>query len=107
MKTLANETNPLTYEHSTVDHSYRTLAEVAALGGKVTRLRIFIEGSMVDVSYLHATLPGGQIVTVETSTLSIRTPFMLKSNLIEWAKEQGVFAKGMGLLDEHNWSVLR
>ena len=25
----------------------------------------------------------------------------------EWAKEEGVYAKGLGLLDENNWAVLR
>ena len=31
----------------------------------------------------------------------------LRADFIEWAKAEGVFAKGIGLLDGGNWSVLR
>lgn len=87
-----------------------SLREVADRGGKITRLRILgggpSDGFRCDISYCHATLPNGDTVPVRVnaSTGFIRS---LKGDLIEWAKSEGVFAKGLGLLDENNWSVLR
>lgn len=91
-----------------------TLAEVARRGGRISRLRVltgFWAGvKMADVSYIHAVLPSGQIVPVRvTGTLQgvpLWGPKGLKSNLIAWAREEGVYAKALGLLDEGNWSVL-
>jgi hypothetical protein len=87
-----------------------TLGELVRQGGKVSRLRLLTEvwpgrGRMVDISYAHGTLPNGQIVPlyINCETGSMRE---LKGDLIEWAKREGVYAKGCGLLDESNWSVL-
>ena len=93
--------------HGDVDYSESmTLAQLAEAGGKITRLRVFREGLRVDVSYIHATLPDGSIVPV-VGYPAFSNWFGFKANLVEWAKEQGVFAKGLGLLDESNWSILR
>lgn len=86
-----------------------TLAEVAKRGGKVTRLRVLQERGRCDISYIHATLADGTVVPVRVDLPngSMCIPRRaLKGDLIAWAKEQGVFAKGLGLLDESNWSVL-
>lgn len=97
--------------HSEVDYSSpMSLAQVAAAGGRITRLRVLgggpSDGFMADVSYCHATLPDGRTVPVDGAPMCF--PFRrIKGELIAWAKEQGVFAKGLGLLDEGNWSVLR
>lgn len=83
-----------------------TLAEVAKAGGKITRLRVLREGRYCDISYCHATLPGGKIVPVRVTGGVGESFYGLKGSLIEWAKEEGVYAKGLGLLDESNWAVL-
>lgn len=87
-----------------------TLAELKARGGKISRVRLLTEvrygyGRIADVSYIHATLPGGKVVPVrvDVSTNLLRE---VKKDFIEWAKREGVFAKGIGLLDEGNWSIL-
>lgn len=98
--------------HNEVDYaSEMTLAEVAAAGGRITRLRILgggpSDGFMADISYCHATLPDGRTVPVRQD-FPMCFPFRrVKAELIAWAKEHGVYAKALGLLDEANWSVLR
>lgn len=100
--------------HSQVDYADQmTLAEVAARGGKVTRVRLLTEVwgpgvRMADVSYMHATLPDGKIVPlyVGIDSGALYGPKGVKARMIEWAKSEGVYAKGLGLLDEENWSVL-
>lgn len=87
-----------------------TLGELVRQGGKVTRVRLLTEvwpgrGRMCDISYIHGALPDGTIVPlyVDVVSTSLRE---LKGDFIEWAKREGVFAKGCGLLDESTWSVL-
>jgi hypothetical protein len=99
--------------HSEVSDRWMSLREVADKGGKISRLRMLREyiplaGRMVDISYIHATLPSGEIVHVhedlpQSHLIPVRK---VKGVLIAWAKEQGVFAKAVGLLDESNWSTL-
>lgn len=101
--------------HESVSHEeYYNLARLAAEGGKISRLRIltgmWAGRKMADVSYCHGTLPSGQVVSISVNGDVMGVPLWgkngLKSKLIEWAKEEGVYAKGLGLLDESNWSVL-
>jgi hypothetical protein len=93
--------------HAQVDYSKTwSLAEVAEAGGRITRVRILTEGIMRDISYIHATLPGGQTVNVENGVPYLTKKWELKGEMINWAKREGVYAKGLGLLDEGNWSVL-
>jgi hypothetical protein len=93
--------------HETVAHEGHTLADVAAEGGKITRLRMLTERGypFLDVSYCHATLADGRTVAVQLpeGRLPRRNT---KAALIEMAKREHVFAKGLGLLDEGNWSIL-
>jgi hypothetical protein len=110
----ADETNGLVdgaAYHASVDYS-RTLSlkEVSDAGGKITRVRLLTERVMgrtlCDVSYIHATLPDGTTVNVQNG-LNNLTPYRtLKAEMIAWAKREGVFAKGIDLLNEGNWSTL-
>lgn len=75
---------------------------------KITRLRLLTEPGYpyFDISYCYGELKNGQAVRIDGAPrhLSRRTP---KGDLIAWAKSEGAYAKGLGLLDEGNWSVLR
>lgn len=99
--------------HNSVDYAETlTLAEVAERGGKITRLRLLTEwipvsrARIVDVSYIHATLPDGSVHPVHNGA-DVQYYHQIKGDLLDWAKREGVFAKSVGLLDEGNWSVLR
>lgn len=96
--------------HSSVSYDNEmSLREVQAKGGKITRVRILQEMGRCDISYIHATLRDGTVVPVRldlpagSTCLNRRT---LKADFLEWAREQAAFAKGLGLLDDANWSVL-
>lgn len=98
--------------HDEVDYSVTySLKEIAEAGGHIVRVRILTDRIMgqtlCDISYIHASLPDGKIVPVQ-NLLNNLTPFRdLKKEMIDWAKREGVFAKGVGLIDEGNWSVVR
>lgn len=122
--------------HDQVENVDMTLREVQAAGGTITRVRLLAEMGRRDISYIHATLPGsrrgcaghqladggpspvcgecntktrGRIVRVNLNQCPGTTLIpanRVKSTFIEWAKAEGVYAKGLGLLDEANWSVL-
>lgn len=100
----ATETNSLIGEHPC--HSLQgsaTLGEVA----KVTRLRLLTERGypFMDISYCYGEMADGTPVRIVDLPmhLSRKAP---KADLIAWAKAEGAYAKGLGLLDEGNWSVL-
>lgn len=102
--------NPEQY-HSEVNYEELvSLREVQDRKGQITRVRILAEvrpgyGYTCDVSYIHATIDGKVYpVNVMVSSGLLRE---LKKDLIEWAKAEGVYAKGIGLLDEGNWSILK
>lgn len=90
-----------------------TLAELAAAGGKVTRVRLLTEvwpgmGRVADISYIHGEV-NGKLVQINLSNCDGVIGTMLrdmKKEFIAWAKREKVFAKGLGLLDEGNWSVV-
>ena len=111
----ANETNPLidpdAYYES--DFVFMNLSELAAKGGRVTRVRFLTDfwpgmGKIADLSYCHGTLPDGTRVHVNVTGGDLMGCPMNKitGELINWAKKEGVFAKGIGLLDRGNWSIL-
>jgi hypothetical protein len=101
--------------HATVSHDeYINLAELARRGGKITRLRMIGgeyvpgRGRCYDISYVHGQIDG-QNVSISTNACpewSWIPKSKIKGVMIEWAKAEGVFAKGLGLLDEGNWSIL-
>ena len=78
-------------------------------GAKVTRVRwIGSRWEGYDLSYMHGVLPNGKSVRIEDAHLAVSLCplFKRKGALIEWAKSEGVFAKGLGMLDESVWSTL-
>lgn len=100
--------------HDQVDYQNgMTLSEFAKAGGKISRVRILTGlwsgRRMADISYIHGVLPSGTAIPIYVEVangIPLYGPKGLKSEFIAWAKREGVFAKGLGLLDEGNWSVL-
>lgn len=112
--TNITSTNPLldpAEYHSSVSYADQmTLSEVAAAGGKLTRIRILgggpSDGFYADISYIHATLPNGKIVPLYQNypmCFPIRT---LKKVLLAWAKEEGVFGKKVDLFNDGIYDIL-
>lgn len=103
--------------HAEVDFSYDwTLRAVADAGGRISRVRVLADvwpgrGLIGDISYIYATLPSGQQVRVNTARMPSSGIGVLvrelKGEFIAWGKAEGVFAKGIGLLDNAVWSVQR
>jgi hypothetical protein len=63
-------------------------------------------GTIADFSYVHGTLPDGRVVGITiTAPEAYLIPWRrVKSVIVEWAKQEGVSAKSLGLLNEANWS---
>ena len=103
-----DETNPLGDSHAYYNREWEhmTLDSLRDAGGKVTRVRWLTERQYADLSYVHGVLPDGRPVRLDGTPVGGLTRDRM-GILIEWAKEQGVFAKGIGLLDQGNWSTLR
>ena len=105
-----DETNPLWMSeatHENVDYSIDTYLGDPEIA-RVVRLRLLTEPGYpyYDVSYCYVQMKDGRYARLggHIPTLSKR---FLKRDLIEWAREAKVYAKGLGLLDEGNWSILR
>lgn len=89
---------------------FMTLAELVAAGGKVVKVR-WLSGLVFDnnqgrvrpgltLSYMQATLPDGTLVRVKDAPEGLTCVKATRSKeLIAWAKERNVYAKGAGLLD--------
>jgi hypothetical protein len=101
--------------HEQVSSDSLTLGEISARGGKISRVRLiggdYIpgRGKCYDVSYVHATLPDETIVQVNLQGLdnwNLLPRREVKGEFIAWAKNEHVFAKALGLLDESNYSWL-
>lgn len=111
------ETNPLDggADYHAAVHAARpvTLREVAEHGGRVTRVRLLTDSwagtRMADVSYIHVTFPNGVSAPLIVSG-SVGGPLWgkqgIKAQFIAWARQEGVNAKALGLLDEAVWSIL-
>lgn len=90
-----------------------SLGELSDAKGKVIRVR-FIGGDYIpgrgkcwDLSYATGELPDGTKVRITHLPAMFLIPRRaFKANLISWAREERVFAKGLGMLDEGNWSIL-
>ena len=92
---------------------FMTLAELSAKGGHIVRVRwiggdyIPGRGKCYDLSYVHGQLADGTRVSITHLPAAFLVPRRgIKGALIEWAKEEKVFAKGLGLLDDSNFSIL-
>lgn len=94
----------LVFEYHTIDREPITLLELADAGGQVTRVRMFREAGYTDVSYVYGVLPDGTEVRVwDLPDAEYALPVHL---LLSWAKSEGIYAKGIGLLNSLNWSIL-
>ena len=102
--------------HDQIDYNnLMTLSELSAAGGKVTRVRVLAvvwpgRGLIGDISYIHGTLPTGQVVPIQIDMPSSGIGVLvreLRGEFIAWGKQQGVLVKGIGLLDSTVWSVER
>lgn len=109
------ETNPLGpegHDWSRFADGAMTLAQLQAAGGRVSRLRMLTEPGtpFLDVSYVHGVLPNGQQVHINLQdSPHLRKgrgsePYM--SDMIGWAKREGVYGKAIGMLDRGVWSIL-
>lgn len=112
---MSTETNPLLDApafHDAVDYSRTySLREISDNKGRIIRLRLLSDympgrGTVYDVSYVIAKLPGGRLVPVQCLMDNLIPRYRLKNKIIAWAKEEHVYALGLGLLDESNWSIL-
>ena len=105
-----DETNNIAfaaYNHNDVDYDeYVTLGDPRLKS--IDRLRLLTEPGYpyYDISYCYGTLKDGRHVRLSGCPASLPRR-NLKGALIQWAKDEGVYAKGLGLLDEGNWSILR
>lgn len=103
------EENPLWMSeatHENVDYNeYVTLGDPRLT--RIVRLRLLTDpGSpFFDISYCYGQLKDGRYVRLSGAPQSIsrRNP---KGDLLAWAKEEKAYAKGLGLLDRANWSIL-
>jgi hypothetical protein len=88
-----------------------TLAELAAEGGTIVRVRwiggdyIPGRGKCYDLSYVQGEIKGQRVNVRYLPAAYLIPKHQMKKALIDWAKEEGVFAKGVGLLD-NGWSIL-
>lgn len=97
----------------TPTEDFMSLAELASRNGRISCVRwiggeyIPGRGRCYDLSYVHGALPDGTEVSITHLPAAFLVPRRgLKGALIEWAKDQGVYAKGIGLLDEGCFSIL-
>ena len=99
---LINETNPLVDPakyHEEVTYRIKRTVYWTEPGLKITRLRLLGEKGYPawDVSYVHGELDGEPV--------RVQVPFFQldkrrwKSEIVEHAKEDGVFAKGLGIFE--------
>lgn len=75
---------------------------------KVFRFRVLSDSNFpfYDVSYCYGTLKNGENVRVSLPFHQLRKA-RWKSELIEWAKRDGVFAKALGFFDPMVFSTVR
>lgn len=106
----ANETNSLWMSevtHHTIE-VHTTLSDPDLQ--RVTRLRLLTDPGcpFFDISYCYGVMKDGRHARIEGGFMpqSLRRR-NLKGDLIAWAREEGVNAKRLGLLDDANWSILR
>lgn len=105
-----NETNPIWASeatHETVDFSVHcTLGDPRVK--RVLRLRMLTEPGYpyFDISYCYAELKDGTQVRLAGVPAQVGRK-TIKRDLIAWAREEGAYAKGLGLLDDSTWSILR
>jgi hypothetical protein len=75
---------------------------------KITRLRLLSDRGFPfwDVSYCYGVLKDGTYVRVDLPFHQL-SKYKMKADIIKWAKEDGVYAKGLGILDDSIISKLQ
>lgn len=70
-------------------------------GLRITRLRLVSDPGFPvwDVSYCHGMLRDGTPVAVELPFSQVPKGKKFASFIVEWAKREGVYARGIGILD--------
>ena len=105
----AIESNPITPEiHEFRDEISETVDLADKRLDRIVRLRLLTDRGFPfwDVSYCYGVLKDGTKVRVNLPQHQFPRA-TLKGSLIEMCKREGVFAKGLGLLDENVWSRLQ
>lgn len=106
--TYANETNGLIPGEA---HPCEALQGEVALNdpslAKITRLRMLTERGFpfLDVSYCYGELKNGTPVRVNLPVRQFPRK-NVKAAIIAMCREENVYGKGIGILDESNWSIL-
>lgn len=104
-----NETNNIadaSYNHTSVDYSrYTRLGDPELV--RIDRVRLLTDPGcpVMDVSYVYGTLRNGTHVRVDIGASQISRQY--KGALIALAKQAGVYAKGLHMLDNDVISILR
>lgn len=75
---------------------------------RITRFRLLSDPGFPywDVSYIHGELKDGSLCRVNTPFIQIPKGRQFFGFIIREAKKDGVYAKGLGLLDEYTYSKL-
>jgi len=96
------ETNPITDDVVAVRNAIETtVALECPTLAKITRLRLVTDVGFpwFDVSYCYGELKDGTPVRVQLPYHQFSRKF-LKRDLVQMCKERGLYAKGLGLLDD-------
>lgn len=102
------ESNPITDEVRAIrDRIERTVDLTDPKLDKITRLRLVTDPGfpMYDVSYCYGRMKDGEDVRVELPVHQFPKR-NLTGALIEMCRKQHVYAKGLGLLDRENVSII-
>lgn len=96
-----NETNPIPEGyHKQVTHKIKRAVPWSTPGLRITRLRLLSDPGFAfwDVSYCHGELDGEPVkVTLPFSQL--RKGKAIQTQLVDWAKREGLFLKPTGIFD--------
>jgi len=101
------ESNPITDEvKATREAISQTVDFTDSRLAKITRLRLVTDPGfpMYDVSYCYGELKSGEPVRVQLPRYQFSRR-NLKGQLIDMARESGVYAKGLGLLNPETISI--
>lgn len=103
----ANQTNALVDPNAYYSQAFQgvSLKELQNNQGRITRVRFLREMGRYDISYIHGEMHGKPVFITDVPPIFLRPHHQLKGLLITWAQEVGVYGKGLGLLDDGNWSI--
>lgn len=102
-----NNISTAAYDHSSVDYTVGDVPLSEPELVRIDRIRLLTERGypLFDVSYVYGTLRDGRHVRVDLGNHQLPRKG-LKRELVRLAQEAGRYAKGMGMLDDGNISIL-